>query len=306
MRIIFHYKRYRDKIVSSLCRLAGLNIAKRADYYSTLPMWDQLKQNRKRWDRPSALGGLHLDIDGMKSLLLQLHSQWGKEFGLEAGEYEANCDRGFGPGYPRFDARTLYYLLREWKPRRYLEIGSGLSTYYASLAAKKNAEDGSELKIECVEPYPFESLNRVPGIEVTQDFAQNIPIETFRKLQADDVIFIDSSHALKIDSDVAWLLLEVLPHLNPGVYVHIHDVPFPYNTPFPANTWIFGETWPVYWNEAMAVQAFLAFNSSFEIVLSAPFLRYSDESFLISNFSDYLPIARDVNPFSSLWIRKVK
>ena len=66
--------------------------------------------------------------------------------------------------------------------------------------------------------------------------------------------------------------------------MHIHDVPFPYNVPYPASTWLFGERWPVYWNEAMVVQTFLAFNSAFSIHLSTPLIRHEDEKFLIERF----------------------
>ena len=82
----------------------------------------------------------------------------------------------------------------------------------------------------------------------------------FGQLQKDDVLFIDSSHVLKIDGDVPFLYLEVLPTLNVGVVVHIHDVPFPYNIPYPPQLWVFSQEWPMLWNEAMVVQAFLSFN----------------------------------------------
>jgi predicted O-methyltransferase YrrM len=285
--------------------LAGLNIVRRGDYYSTLPRLDELARNKDRWNKPSALAGIRYDPESMRSLLFELHSRWNDDFERTAGEYAANQQRGFGPGYPKFDARILYYLLREWKPRRYLEIGSGLSTFYASLAAGKNAENGSTLRMTCVEPFPYGALRTIPNIEIRQDFAQNVPLTEFETLEAGDVLFIDSSHALKIDSDVSWLLLEVLPRLKSGVYVHIHDIPFPYNVPFPASKWIFGDRWPVYWNEAMAVQAFLAFNSAYEIVLSAPMLRHLDESGLQSRFSDYVPLDREEDPFSALWIRRI-
>jgi hypothetical protein len=93
--------------------------------------------------------------------------------------------------------------------------------------------------------------------------------------------------------------------VKPGVLVHIHDVPLPFNTPFPADTWLFGERWPVYWNEAMVVQTFLAFNSAFEILLSTPMIRHEDEAFLTTRFSDYVPLADDPNPCSSLWLRRI-
>src|SRR5262249_33139884 len=93
---------------------------------------------------------------------------------------------------------------------------------------------------------------------VDQKQVQNVDLTTFQKLERDDVLFIDSSHVLKIDGDVPFLYLEVLPSLSAGTVVHIHDVPFPYNIPYPPDLWVF-QVWPVWWNEAMVVQSFLCF-----------------------------------------------
>jgi predicted O-methyltransferase YrrM len=304
-RLVFRARRARISATHALFGRLGLNIVKRADYYSTLPVLDELRENRRRWDRPSALSGVEIDVDTMAKRLGVLADDWEDEFRSVTGDYLANTGKGFGPGYPQFDARTLYYLLREHKPRRYLEVGSGLSTYYASLAAERNGEEGSPLHLTCIEPYPFAALRTLPGFDLVEGFVQDTPLEVFESLESGDVLFIDSSHALKIDSDVAYLFLEVLPRVNPGVLVHIHDVPFPYNVPHPADTWLFGERWPVYWNEAMVVQAFLAFNSSFETLLSVPMIRHHDEGFLIERFPDYVPLADDANPPSSLWLQRV-
>jgi predicted O-methyltransferase YrrM len=247
---------------------------------------------------------VEVDVPAMTARLAALDERWGADFSRHAGDYALNQQQGYGPGYPPFDARTLYYLLREHKPARYLEVGSGLSTYYATLAGRRNAEDGSPLHITCVEPYPFDALRAMPGLDLIEGFVQDVPVARFEELADGDVLFIDSSHALKIDSDVAYLFLEVLPQVKPGVLVHVHDVPFPYNVPFPAKTWLFGERWPVYWNEAMVVQTFLAFNSEFEILLSTPMIRHHDEQFLIDRFADYVPVAADPNPPSSLWLRR--
>lgn len=283
----------------------GFNIVKRDDYYSTLPVLAEIEKTRARWDRPSSLTGLDIDVAEMRQRLTGLADRWEAEFVEHTGDYLANTRRGFGPGYPQFDARTLYYMLREHKPRRYLEIGSGLSTYYASLAGVRNRDEDSPLQISCVEPYPFEALRTLPDFELIEGFVQDVPLERFESLEAGDVLFIDSSHALKIDSDVAFLFLEALPRVKPGVLVHIHDVHFPYNGPYPADTWLFGERWPVYWNEAMVVQTFLAFNSAFEVLLSVPMIRHTDEAFLSSRFPDYAVLAHDPNPPSSLWMRRI-
>jgi hypothetical protein len=304
-RLAFALRRNRVRWVQAFFGLFGFNVVKKADYYSTLPVLSEISKTRARWDRPSALAGVDVDVPGLKKRLGELAERWEDDFRQTTGDYRANQQQGFGPGYPKGDARTLFYLLREHKPARYLEVGSGLSTYYATLAAKRNAAEGAPVQITCIEPYPFDALRTLPDFELIKGFVQDVPVSRFEELEAGDVFFIDSSHALKIDSDVAYLFLEVLPRIKPGVLVHIHDVPFPFNVPFPADTWLFGERWPVYWNEAMIVQSFLAFNSSFEILLSTPMIRHDDEQFLVDRFSDYVRLAEEPNPASSLWLRRV-
>lgn len=304
-RMVFLARRTRIRGVHGFFGRLGYNVVKRKDYYSTLPVISEIDRTRERWDRPSSLTGIDVDVPVMQKRLGMLADRWEQEFQEVAGDYLANTRRGFGPGYPQFDARTLYYMLREHRPARYLEVGSGLSTYYASLAARRNADEGAPLQITCIEPYPFDALRSLPDFELIEGFVQDVPLEVFESLEAGDLLFIDSSHALKIDSDVAFLFLEVLPRIKPGVLVHIHDVHFPYNTPFPADTWLFGERWPVYWNEAMVVQTFLAFNSAFEVLLSVPMIRHQDEGFLRDRFDGYRTMAEDPNPPSSLWLQRI-
>lgn len=303
-RVAHDVRRARVRATRRVFRTLGLNVVKHADYYSTLPVLEEIEQTRSRWDRPSELVGVGVDLPAMRDRLAELQERWGQEFVDVTGDYLANTRRGFGPGYPRTDAHTLYLQLRDLKPRRYLEVGSGLSTYYASLAAQRNKQDGSPLQITCIEPYPFDALRTLEDFELVEGFVQDVPLERFSELEAGDVLFIDSSHALKIDSDVAFLFLEVLPRLAPGVVVHIHDVHFPFNTPYPADTWLFGERWPVYWNEAMVVQTFLAFNSAFSLELSVPLLRHDDEDALTSLLPGYVAADDDPNPPSSLWLRR--
>jgi predicted O-methyltransferase YrrM len=304
--LVFRVRRARIRAVQRLFGRLGLNVVRRTDYYSTLPVAAEIEKTRARWDRPSTLTGLELDVPGMQKRLGELADAWEREFQEAAGDYLANTRRGFGPGYPEFDARTLYYMLREHRPARYLEVGSGLSTFYASLAARRNAAADSPLTITCIEPYPFDALRTLPDFDLVEGFVQDTPLSVFESLEPGDVLFIDSSHALKIDSDVAYLFLEVLPRVRPGVLVHIHDVHFPFNTPYPADTWLFGERWPVYWNEAMVVQTFLAFNTAFETLLSVPMIRHHDEDFLVDRYADrYRRVADDPNPPSSLWLQRV-
>ncbi len=302
--LVFRARKARVRAIHRLFALLGVNIVKRADYYSVLPNIDEIEKTRARWDKPSELVGVRVDLPAMTTRLAALADSWEADFRAHTGDYLTNTRAGFGPGYPQFDARTLYYMLREHRPARYLEVGSGLSTYYATLAGTRNAADGAPLQVTCIEPYPFDALKTLPNFDLVQSFVQDVPVSRFEALEAGDVLMIDSSHAFKIDSDVAYLFLEVLPRIKPGVLVHIHDVHFPYNGPYPADTWLFGERWPVYWNEAMVVQTFLTYNSAFDVLLSVPMLRHHDENALRARFEDYTPVRDDPNPPSSLWLRR--
>jgi predicted O-methyltransferase YrrM len=212
---------------------------------------------------------------------------------------------GFGVGYNDVDALMLYMQIRDLKPARYLEVGSGLSTYYCHLAAARNAQEGRPLEITCVEPFPYAALHTIPGIRVIASEVQDVELSLFERLEANDVLFIDSSHILRIDGDVPFLYLEVLPRLKVGTVVHIHDIAFPYNIPFPPEHWVLGQVWPIQWNEAMILQAFLAFNDRFRITMSLPLVQHFDEAFLRSNLPGYRHPTKDRDTFSSIWLRRV-
>ena len=88
---------------------------------------------------------------------------------------------------------------------------------------------------------------------------QEVPIDTFSSLRAGDLLFIDSSHVIKCGSDVQFLMFEVLPQLPTGVFVHFHDVFYPFE--YPAEWVLKGR----YWNEDYFLRAFLSYNSEWEI-----------------------------------------
>jgi hypothetical protein len=290
--------------VQSFLDRAGYVVARKSDYYSPLTSVSDLRSTFGRWHRPSALKGVEYDLNQMKTALSDLLSCYLAEF-MDIPPYEQLQQVGFGPGYTAVDALTLYMMIRQLKPKRYVEVGSGLSTYYCSLAAARNASEGHPLAITCVEPYPFEKLHTIAGINVIAKPVQDVEVSLFEQLRGGDVLFIDSSHILRIDGDVPFLYLEVLPTLDAGVFIHIHDVPFPYNVPYPPQLWVFGQEWPMLWNEAMVVQAFLSFNNSFEVTMSTPLLRHFDEDFLRRSIPFYQSVDQNPNTFSSLWLKRV-
>ncbi len=284
----------------SFGELFGLSILP-AHFYSPVPDTRILRQTFKRWYTPSSLGGVKIDVP-MQEAFLQSLTPYKQEC-ASLPDYNGVTQRGLGEGYNIVDAHTLYLMLRHFKPRTMIEVGSGVSTFFALEAlAKNNVENGANTGITCIEPFPRRGLEKLASegkVRLTVEFVQNVDIETFQQLGENDVLFIDSSHVLKTDSDVQYLYLEILPRLNKGVVIHIHDIFFPYPTPEP-ETWIFRQH--QFWNESPLVQAFLAFNPAFEILLCGSYMHHNAPKPLQSVVSVYDP---EKNFTGSLWIKKV-
>ena len=303
----FLYRQYTETapiVLSRILNIVGYNVSRSTNFYSPLPSVSELKATRNRWDKPSQLNGLKYDVESMKTLLSSLLRSHVDEY-LGLPDYQELHSKGFGLGYTPTDSLTLFLMIRHLKPKRYIEVWSGLSTYYCHLAAELNRSEGFPLEMICIEPYPLKNLLTLPDIEVIQSPVQDIEPSLFRKLQSGDMLFIDSSHVVRIDGDVPYLFLEILPTLSKGVNIHIHDIPFPYNSPFPSERWVFGVAEPMFWTEAMLLQAFLAHNDDFEILLSLPIIRHFDEGFLRSVVPKYKGIDEDSNAFSSIFLRRV-
>ena len=137
----------------------------------------------------------------------------------------------------------------------------------------------------------------VPGInEVRAEEIQDTPLELFDQLGENDLLFIDTSHVVKTGGDVPWIYNQILPRLRSGVVVHLHDVFLPGDYP---EHWVReGRAW----NELYLIQAFLAFNSAFEIVFGTHWMRQNHWDLLRLAFPGLTDENRDRG--SSLWIRR--
>ena len=172
------------------------------------------------------------------------------------------------------DARSLFALLREWRPRRIVEVGSGYSSLLMADVNRRFLDDDCE--ITCIEPYPRPFLQAgVPGIaRLLVQRVQEVPLREFSRLEAGDVLFIDSSHVAKTGSDVNHLYFEVLPRLAPGVRIHVHDIFLPHDYP---------QDWAVTdnrsWNEQYLLRALLMYSQAFRVVFgcSYAFHRFPEE-----------------------------
>jgi len=302
---IYSIKFLFEKMLIKIVGLCGYNLSKKEDFYSPMTGKESLLAEVKRWDKPSLMRGILLDEMKIKSRFAELSTLYAMEF-MKLPSYEDHKNLGYGHGYTATDALTSYFIIRDVKPKQMIEVGSGLSTYYSHLAIEKNKEEGTDCLLTCIEPYPYPKLSSIPGINLVVDEVQNVALQKFEQLNSGDILFIDSSHILRIDGDVPFLFLEVLPSLKKGVHVHIHDVHFPYNTPYPSSEWVFNKrlNFPCLWNEAMLLQAFLTYNDSFEVQMSLPYLRHLDEQFLVNVIDGYQNVQEEPNTFSSIWLER--
>jgi hypothetical protein len=175
--------------------------------------------------------------------------------------------------FATLDAPALFVLLRAWKPRRIIEVGSGFSTLLMADVNRRFL--GHEVSITCIDPHPPPFLRQaVDGIaRQVERRVQELPLAHFTDLRAGDLLFIDSSHVAKTDSDVNFLFFEVFPRLASGVLIHLHDVFLPHD--YPPN-WVLGENRS--WNEQYLLRALLMHSSGFEVLFgcSYAFWRYRE------------------------------
>jgi hypothetical protein len=255
------------------------------------------------WERPSEMVGVDLREAEQLALLERLAGKY-------RAEYEAlprtptSVPHEFylrNEAFGSVDAELLYCLVRELAPRRLFEIGSGFSTRLSAQACRVNAErQGVTCELVAFEPYPSPVLRAgFPGLTRLEPVkAQGIPLSEFARLEANDILFIDSSHVLKVGSDVQVELLEILPRLKPGVVVHFHDIFLPAEYPKP---WILEHR--RFWTEQYALQAFLTFNDRFEVLWGGSFMHLKHPDRLREAFSSY----RESPSWpGSFWIRRVR
>ena len=168
------------------------------------------------------------------------------------------------------DAEYWYQLIRSTKPRRIFEVGSGNSTLMAIKAIRKNREQDSNYNCKhvCIEPYEMPWLEQT-GVRVVRQKIEDVELALFSELEENDILFIDSSHIIRPQGDVLFEYLELLPTLNKGVVVHVHDIFSPKNY---LKEWLEGDI--RFWNEQYLLEAFLSHNDSWQIIGALNFLHH--------------------------------
>ncbi len=273
-------------------------------YYSPIPDIADLRA-RNVWDVRSAMVGVDFREPAQEELLARLGAAHGAECrwpldspGDPEQFYLGNDTFSFGC------AASTHCMIRQFKPRSVIEIGSGQSSRVIAAALRRNRAEGGVPGLHVVvDPHAdkvFEG-GAFPATEVVAERVELLDTSFFSTLREGDLLFIDSGHSVRIGGDVNFLFLEVLPRLAPGVLVHVHDIalPFEYSKVYATN-----ETFRQFWTEQYLLQAFLCFNRDFETLLAMNWLMAERLELVRAAFPHYNPEVHTV--FSgSFWMRRV-
>ena len=256
-----------------LCRKILLKIGVfpiRNHYYE--PQFDN-NCPRKPYDEDRILPGIDWNVSGQLEMLdkfcyseeltdLPQQKTDKIEFYFNNGAFESG------------DAEYLYQLIRTLKPKRLIEIGSGYSTLMAVKAINKNMKDSPDYNCDhiCVEPYEMPWLEEIT-VKVVRKKVEEIDLSFFSQLLENDILFIDSSHIIRPEGDVLFEYLQLLPILNKGVIVHVHDIFTPRNYP---SAWLVEEV--RFWNEHYLLEAFLTNNKEWKILGALNYLHHNHYS----------------------------
>lgn len=275
------------------------------DFHSPVPDLTDLEE-RGVWDRRSDLSGVDFRVGAQVALLSRL-----------GGEYGYECDWPLDPtgDSHRFHvnnasfsygcAASTHCILRHFKSRQVVEIGSGNSSLVIAAALLLNAEGPSASGAEytVVDPYSRQIIKEgLPGLtQLVKQRVELLDVGFFERLGENDVLFIDSGHVVRIGGDVNYLILDVLPRLAPGVIVHFHDIGLPYEYP---SVYATDPTFRVFWTESYLVQAFLCFNRQFEVLLAMSYLMTEWKDVFRAAFPLHDPGVHLLGS-GSFWIRRV-
>ncbi|MHB8129585.1 MAG: hypothetical protein ACYDEX_11360 [Mobilitalea sp.] len=276
-----------------------VNIFPYGHFYSLYPNIEEIKQKESLlFSDNKSVVDIDLNEDEQIRMLLKMRElysaipKW-EDISVPAGTTRLRYRFGnlsLSPG----DAIGLHCMLRILKPKRMIEVGSGY-TSAVTLDTNEFYLDNS-ISLMFIEPYPSllqSLLTTNDKIDLLPSGLQEIPLSTFEQLEAGDILFIDSTHVSKIGSDVNYLFFDILPRLKSGVYIHLHDIFYPFEYP---KDWIYNG---MIWNELYLLRAFLQNNKEYEIV----FFQNMMEKRHMDVFVEKWPLDTPVHG-GSIWIRK--
>jgi len=284
------------KIKSIILDKVFKSVYRPGHYYSTIPDVNDILNRKENIFGNKSTEAIDLNLDKQLELLASF-----KEFENSipyqtkenSQDLRYNYDNIF---FVNGDANILYFMMRKFKPQRIIEVGSGFSS--AIMMDTNDLFFDGKIKLDFIEPYPEERLLNLmkptDNINIHKQIVQDTDIDLFKQLQRNDILFIDSSHVSKVGSDVNHLFFNILPILNPGVIIHVHDICFPFEYPI---DWIVEGR---HWNESYMLRTFLMYNNYFEILCFNNYLLSDQEQWLKNN----LPVLLGNNGGSFWMIKK--
>jgi predicted O-methyltransferase YrrM len=269
-------------------------------YYFPVPVLSELDESI--WTNETEMVGIDMNLDDQERLMddLAKENYFREYLALNADPLSPPGVYSRKVGYGGIDGAMLYSMIRSRKPRRIIEVGSGSSTLLAIIAAQKNQEGGAPpCHITSIEPYPAPYLrDALAGSgEILERRIETVSLDRFAELDKNDILFIDSSHTVRIGGDVIFEINEILPRLRKGVVVHVHDISFPLNYPRKLVVEL-----QAFWAEQYILQAFLAFNLKYRVLWCFSFVQAKRRDLLRKHFPDYLLGTQHMGPF---WMEAV-
>ncbi|MSS10447.1 hypothetical protein FYJ38_17580 [Clostridium sp. WB02_MRS01] len=192
------------------------------------------------------------------------------------------------------DTIGLHCMLRILAPKRVIEVGSGYTS--AVMLDTNEFYLNNQVKFKFIEPYPSllkTLLKPNDEIELLPVGLQDVSLSVFEELEEGDILFIDSTHVSKVGSDVNYLFFDIFPRLAHGVYIHLHDIFYPFEYP---KEWIFSGK---IWNELYLLRAFLQNNNNYKILFFQNMMekRHKDK------FLEGWPLDAPIHG-GSIWLQK--
>lgn len=243
-----------------------------------------------------SIKGIDFSVEAQLELLKKLTYSTELDSDTLRAMLKSPGDQDVYPFYLPSEAEYYYSMIRHFKPKRIVEIGSGFSTIIAEMAVRKNRDDGANCRISCIEPFENSWLES-HDVEVIREKVENIDPEYFSKLEQNDILFIDSSHMIKPWGDVMFEYFKILPVLQNGVLIHVHDIFTPRDYP---ENWLNDRI--SFWNEQYLLEALLVNNRDYTILGMMNYLRHNQ----FDKLADSFPSLRQIpgQEPSSFWMMK--
>lgn len=218
----------RDPAAAPLAPLAGLVFAsdravhpfELADYRYTAT----LRHGSGRASHPELTAILERGRDRYAAFIGEMGALQGDFAQIPlGGRYESADPFWFNAWFHALDGMALTAMLKRHNPKRFLEIGSGVSTKFARRAIDLY---GLRARLTSIDPEPRNAVDQLCDQVIRRPLEQ-CDTAMFQALEPGDILFLDSSHRAFQGSDVTVFFTEILPRLKPGVIVHVHDIYLP-------------------------------------------------------------------------------